>query len=147
MATDPDAIALFRQLADRSPSERQEYYARHRESVALRGEVESLLCFDRDTADSLHGCVASTAEGVLRGTPADGFTLAPTPLVSIRAGITFPGTDRFGVRRQLGAGGMGVVYEVHDHVRDEIVALNTLLHAVAGAISTTCCLDQPADRL
>jgi eukaryotic-like serine/threonine-protein kinase len=131
---DPDAIALFRELADRSPSERQEYYARHQVSVALRGEVESLLCFDRDTADSLHGCVASAAEGVLRGTPADNSTLAQAPLVSIRAGINFPGTDRFSVRRQLGAGGMGVVYEVHDHIRDEVVALKTLLRAVAGDI-------------
>ena len=103
-------------------------------SVALCGEVESLLCFDRDTDDSLHGCVASAAEGVLRGTPADSSTLAQAPLVPIRAGVNFHGTDRFSVRRQLGAGGMGVVYEVHDHVRDEVVALKTLLRAVAGDI-------------
>ena len=131
---DPDAITLFRELADRSPSERQEYYARHQVPVALRGEVESLLCFDRDTADSLHGCVASAAEGVLDGTPADSSILAQAPLVSIRAGIDFPGTDRYSVRRQLGAGGMGVVYEVHDRVRDEVVALKTLLRAAAGDI-------------
>jgi eukaryotic-like serine/threonine-protein kinase len=38
----------------------------------------------------------------------------------------FPGTERFRVARQLGSGGMGIVYEVHDCVRDEVVALKTL---------------------
>ena len=51
------------------------------------------------------------------------------PLTAFRAGADFRGTGRFTVRRQLGAGGMGVVYEVHDRARDEIVALKTLLRA------------------
>jgi tetratricopeptide (TPR) repeat protein len=36
------------------------------------------------------------------------------------------------VVRRLGAGGMGVVYEVHDGVRDEVVALKTLLRTNAA---------------
>jgi eukaryotic-like serine/threonine-protein kinase len=44
----------------------------------------------------------------------------------------FPGTGRFRVMRRLGAGGMGVVYEVHDRVRDEVVALKTLLRTSAA---------------
>jgi hypothetical protein len=47
----------------------------------------------------------------------------PAARPAIRA---FTGTDRFHVIRQLGAGGMGVVYEVHDRLRDEVVALKTL---------------------
>jgi serine/threonine protein kinase/tetratricopeptide (TPR) repeat protein len=46
----------------------------------------------------------------------------------------FIGTDRFTVRRRLGAGGMGVVYEAHDREMDKIVALKTLTRAEAAHI-------------
>jgi len=42
--------------------------------------------------------------------------------------LDFTGTERFEVRRRLGAGAFGAVYEVYDRVRDERVALKTLLH-------------------
>src|SRR5687768_901437 len=38
----------------------------------------------------------------------------------------FTGTDRFQLIRRLGAGGMGIVYEVFDRERGEHVALKTL---------------------
>jgi tetratricopeptide (TPR) repeat protein len=46
----------------------------------------------------------------------------------------FAGTDRFAVIRRLGAGGMGVVYEVHDRARDEVVALKTLRRTTPAGI-------------
>ena len=46
----------------------------------------------------------------------------------------FSGTERFTVVRRLGAGGMGVVYEVQDHARGEIAALKTLRHATPAGI-------------
>ena len=46
----------------------------------------------------------------------------------------FGDTGRFRVLRRLGAGGMGVVYEVHDRVRDEVVALKTLRQTSAAAL-------------
>jgi serine/threonine protein kinase/tetratricopeptide (TPR) repeat protein len=47
----------------------------------------------------------------------------------------FLGTERFRIRRRLGAGGMGVVYEAHDLETDKVVALKTLTRAEASHIS------------
>src|SRR4029077_8633325 len=47
---------------------------------------------------------------------------------------TFTGTERFAIRRRLGAGGMGVVYEAFDRQRDERVALKTILRLDASTL-------------
>ena len=46
----------------------------------------------------------------------------------------FPGTDRFRVVRRLGFGGLGVVYEAHDAVRGQRVALKTLRAADSQSV-------------
>ena len=63
-------------------------------------------------------------------------TTAHAPLIPFRVGQAFSGNERFGVRRQLGAGGMGVVYEGYDRARDG-VALKTLLAPDAADISAS----------
>jgi serine/threonine protein kinase len=55
-------------------------------------------------------------------------------LAAVRAEERFPGTERFRVVRRLGSGGMGVVYEVHDRLRDDVVALKTLLRTGAADV-------------
>ena len=46
----------------------------------------------------------------------------------------FSGTERYQLVRRLGAGGMGIVYEVFDRQRGEHVALKTLSRANPGDI-------------
>ena len=46
----------------------------------------------------------------------------------------FTGTERFVIRRRLGAGGMGVVYEAFDRERDERVAIKTILRLDASTL-------------
>lgn len=46
----------------------------------------------------------------------------------------FQGTDRFGILRRIGAGGMGIVYEAYDRESEESVALKVLRNVAAESI-------------
>ena len=115
---DPDAIAIFRELADRSPSEREAYFAQHEVAAGVREEVESLLRFDRPADASLHAWVASAAERLLNETG----TLAGQNVGSYT--LTSP----------LGQGGMGSVWLAcrSDGSFEGVAAIKLLNAALVG---------------
>src|SRR5262249_44789146 len=85
----------------------------------LRGEVESLIDATRKAAEVFERATIS-------------LTGAAAALETIGRYKTARVGDHIGpyrVVRELGAGGMGVVYEVHDPARDEVIALKTLLRS------------------
>ena len=67
----PEAVALFRDLADRSPAEREEYYVRQKVPAAVREEVESLLRYDGDTVDPCPSARRRRGERAARQQPCD----------------------------------------------------------------------------
>src|SRR5712671_4279093 len=90
-----DIALLFRELADLSPAEREEYFKQRTIPPDLRAEVESLLDFDSGDGPSLTDVLGGAAKDFLvsDGTPREGDQCGPYRLV-----------------RLLGRGGSGVVF-------------------------------------
>jgi predicted Ser/Thr protein kinase len=135
--------AIVQEALERAPDARAAFVA---EACAadeeLRGEVESLLRAHARAGDFIESPLAPAVPmlGELLRAIDDGRVFRDPPSAVARqfsnyhVGRDFRGTDRFTVLKEVGAGGMGVVYAVHDRVRDEVVALKTLRHAGAGDI-------------
>ena len=121
----PEVTALFRELADRSPEEREEYYTREGVAEALREEIESLLQYDRPD-DSLRGYVDSAQRDFVDQT-VSGTREATVDRTPRRASSLLPDLiGRFAVTKLIGRGGMGEVYLARDPIIDRMVAIKVI---------------------
>jgi serine/threonine-protein kinase len=120
----PDTLTLFREVANRSSSEREEYYVRNQVSSALRGEVESLLEAGERTVDSVAGHLASAAVRALLDDP-----MAPAETEKRPPSRPVLQPDligRYRVIRLLGRGGMSDVYLARDPMLERDIAVKLI---------------------
>jgi serine/threonine protein kinase len=117
---------LFHEARERPPATRDAFLEGACASdLALRREVESLLAQAPDgVIDAPVGALIADLLTPSSPRPPSGSSVGAEPAPD--AEQHFPGAGRFRVVRRLGSGGMGVVYEVHDRVRDDVVALKTM---------------------
>jgi hypothetical protein len=149
---------LYHLALGQEKSQRAAFLERaYTEDESLRWEVESLLAQGEENASFLETPALelaaealardqARAEGGAKPTdPMIGATIshqrapgrvdyADIPNVPTTRADTFHGTERFELRRRLGSGGFGVVYEAYDREHDAIVALKTLQQLRAEAL-------------
>ena len=137
----PEAIALFREVADLPPSERKKYFAQHHVAHEVRAEVESLLNYDSGSSDSISDCVAAVADAAAREAAVPrGDDVSANNISRSREPGSTPSSDtgegrfpagtllagRYRVINLLGHGGMGEVYRAADLKLNQAVALKLL---------------------
>jgi serine/threonine-protein kinase len=131
----PETLTLFREVANRSSAEREEYYARNEISDVLRGEVESLLQAGERTVDSFAGHLASAAVRALLEepvTPAD----ASPPAASVARAVLQPeAISRYRIIRLLGRGGMADVFLARDPMLERDVAIKLIAGGLDDAVA------------
>ena len=150
---------LYHSALEREPSQRAPFLEQAcGDDDSLRSEVESLLAQGEESGSfletpALEVAAKALAQDRVRAVdgagPTDhqmiGATIpyerapgridhAQIPVALTTRTENFHGTARFELRRCLGAGGFGVVYEAYDREHDAIVALKTLQQLGAGAI-------------
>jgi serine/threonine-protein kinase len=119
----PEVTAIFRELADRSPEERENYYVREGVAEAVREEIESLLQYDR-ADDSLRGYVDSAQREFVDQTVSHTREAPVRP--AVHRSFLPDLIGRFAITKILGRGGMGEVYLARDPIIDRMVAIKVI---------------------
>jgi len=133
--------AIASAALDVAPDSRRDYIASAcGGDERIEHEVASLVAAAIEASRLFEG---PAVVGSLPGIPTDirppwlhetGGESSSAQLGHLEVGADFRGTARYRVRRRIGSGGMGVVYEVDDLVRNQIVALKTLRRATGADI-------------
>ena len=136
--SDPwEAISLYLDQVLQIPEDtRSAWLAALREQSPSLADALFVVLFEHQTLVQQFQRGESSQTGIVP-TAAQTGAAPGAPMGLARSGNfedDFAGTDRFAVIRRLGAGGMGVVYEVHDQARDEVVALKTLRRTTPAGI-------------
>lgn len=122
-------LEVFKAAIDREPEERATFLdAVCHADEDFRRQVEDLISSHARTAIPTGETAVPRADEALTSTHSR-LSEAEGPDVEI-----FNGTERFSVRRRLGAGSFGVVYEAYDREKGSVVALKVLRKSDPGSI-------------
>src|SRR5579872_146816 len=102
--------AVFRAATECEPSAREDLLDDACDGErGLRAKVESLLQVKTEAAGFIEGLLAGAMDTL------------EIPAILRPSQSDFAGTERFHIRRKLGAGGFGTVYEAYDSKLDTLV--------------------------